>query len=190
MPCLFLSRKISQYSVRSDDDDDDQISYLSAAEEEPESTNDDDDDDAEVNRISRGSRQKRVDSISRSRSENDLRCVDDLVASRRGTQSPYLTVPDQGPVPVRYEHKEVMNDGGVDMSWNNSQSIFVHGRLSPNTILRRDEISKNRNIMSGQNILTGSKLCWEAIFRQGTICRLCLTQYCALTKYFPWTKVE
>ena len=24
--------------------------------------------------------------------------------------------------------------------------------------------------MSGQNILTGSKLCWEAIFRQGTIC--------------------
>ena len=27
--------------------------------------------------------------------------------------------------------------------------------------------------MSGQNILTGSKLCWEAIFRQGTICRLC-----------------
>ena len=26
--------------------------------------------------------------------------------------------------------------------------------------------------MSGQNILTGSKLCWEAIFRQGTICRL------------------
>ena len=23
---------------------------------------------------------------------------------------------------------------------------------------------KNRNIMSGQNILTGSKLCWEAIF--------------------------
>ena len=27
--------------------------------------------------------------------------------------------------------------------------------------------------MSGQNILTGSKFCWEAIFRQGTICRLC-----------------
>ena len=27
--------------------------------------------------------------------------------------------------------------------------------------------------MSGQNILTGSKLCWEAIFRQGTICILC-----------------
>ena len=27
--------------------------------------------------------------------------------------------------------------------------------------------------MSGQNILTGSKVCWEAIFRQGTICRLC-----------------
>ena len=27
--------------------------------------------------------------------------------------------------------------------------------------------------MSGQNILTGSKLCWEAIFRQGTMCRLC-----------------
>ena len=26
--------------------------------------------------------------------------------------------------------------------------------------------------MSGQIILTGSKLCWEAIFRQGTICRL------------------
>ena len=24
--------------------------------------------------------------------------------------------------------------------------------------------------MSGQNILTGSKLCWEATFRQGTIC--------------------
>ena len=39
--------------------------------------------------------------------------------------------------------------------------------------------------MSGQNILTESKLRWEAIFRQGTICR-----YCALTKYFPWTKVE
>ena len=27
--------------------------------------------------------------------------------------------------------------------------------------------------MSGQNILTGSKFCWEAIFRQGPICRLC-----------------
>ena len=27
--------------------------------------------------------------------------------------------------------------------------------------------------MSGHNILSGSKLCWEAIFRQGTICRLC-----------------
>ena len=27
--------------------------------------------------------------------------------------------------------------------------------------------------MSGQNILTGSKLFWEAIFRQGAICRLC-----------------
>ena len=26
--------------------------------------------------------------------------------------------------------------------------------------------------MSGQNILTGSKLCWEATFRQGR-CRLC-----------------
>ena len=68
-----------------------------------------------------------------------------------------------------------------------SQPIFVHGRLSPNAILRRREIWKNWNIMSGQNILTGSKLCWEAISRQGTIC---LTQYCALTKYFPWTKVE
>ena len=27
--------------------------------------------------------------------------------------------------------------------------------------------------MPGQNILTGGKLCWEAIFRQATICRLC-----------------
>ena len=27
--------------------------------------------------------------------------------------------------------------------------------------------------MSGQNILTGGKFCWGAIFRQGAICRLC-----------------
>ena len=27
--------------------------------------------------------------------------------------------------------------------------------------------------MSGQNFLTGSKVGWEAIFRQDTICRLC-----------------
>ena len=27
--------------------------------------------------------------------------------------------------------------------------------------------------MSAQNILPRSKLCWEAIFRQSTICRLC-----------------
>ena len=27
--------------------------------------------------------------------------------------------------------------------------------------------------MTGQNIMTGSKLCWEAIFCQGTICRFC-----------------
>ena len=54
-----------------------------------------------------------------------------------------------------------------------SQSIFVHGRSSPNTILRRDEIYKKRHITSGQNIMTGIKFIWEAIFRQGAICRLC-----------------
>ena len=53
-----------------------------------------------------------------------------------------------------------------------SQSIFVHGRLSPKAALRRDEIEKNENIMSGQNMLPGSKLCQDAILRQGTICNI------------------
>ena len=44
--------------------------------------------------------------------------------------------------------------------------------------------------MSEQNNLTESKLCLEATFRQGTICRLTLAQYYVLTKYAPWTKME
>ena len=54
----------------------------------------------------------------------------------------------------------------------------MHGRSSPNAILRREEIQKNRNIMSGQIILPGSKFCWDAIlcpyaiFRSDEICSM------------------
>ena len=54
-----------------------------------------------------------------------------------------------------------------------SQSVFVHWRSSPNTIWRWAKIYKKCHITWRQNILTGSKFCWGAIFCQGAICRLC-----------------
>lgn len=97
-------RKVSQYSVRSDEDDDDndRISYLSAAEEEEPETSSDT-EDAELRNIERSAkvRRKRVSNISRSRSENDLRNNEDLVASRQFAPSPYfLAVPEHGQVRV------------------------------------------------------------------------------------------
>jgi len=93
-------RKVSQYSVRSNDDnDDDHVSYLSAAEEEPEGSTDDDNDGGQL--AARASRLKRrMPSIARSRSENDLRRGDKHVSYQR-SHSPYLAVPDQEEVPIR-----------------------------------------------------------------------------------------
>ena len=101
IPLCIPHRKVSQYSVRSNDDnDDDHVSYLSAAEEEPEGSTDDDNDGGQL--AARASRLKRrMPSIARSRSENDLRRGDKHVSYQR-SHSPYLAVPDQEKVSIRY----------------------------------------------------------------------------------------
>ena len=73
-----------------------------------------------------------------------------------------------------------------------SQSIIVHGKIVSQRYIGSGGNVKKRNITSEQNILTGSKLCWDAILRQGQAqsANCALTQYFVLTEYVPWALVE